>query len=180
MRLLSIPHVRSDRNHCYINLIGALGATARPSVELLPPALSAAGVPIDVCVTVYPSEEVIETVRRQRESKGGDSPSPSPRVMPLGPCEKKCEDDYVDAAAVCGRMVDARRTACQDSAHARYKSCRESCQRHTDDDCLERCKNKCVDVWEKCWDGCKGKRSCQDQCGEDNAQCHRKCDRECK
>jgi hypothetical protein len=107
------------------------------AIALVPATVVAPGVTVLVSVTVYLSKEVIETARRRRQSEGGYSPS-SPRVMPLGPCEKKCQDAYEDAAAVCGRMADAARRACQDSAYARYKSCRESCQKKDDKDCDEK------------------------------------------
>jgi hypothetical protein len=137
------------------------------AVALVPATVVAPGVTVLVSVTVYLSKEVIETARRRRPSEGGYSPS-SPRVMPLGPCEKKCQDAYEDAAAVCGRMADAaQRSACQDSAYARYKSCREGCQKKQDDDCqekYERCRNYAPWSCEKKNGGTTQCKRCQQRC----------------
>jgi hypothetical protein len=86
-------------------------------------------------------------------SSGGDPPawgySPgnpivSPGRQPAEPCDAKCEADYQDAAVTCGRMEDqARRRACQDSAYARYKSCRKDCRS---------AQKTCTDMFDDCWD----------------------------
>jgi len=158
---------------------GAALLAALAGVELVPVTLAAGVVTVNVGVTIYVGEEVIEAARRQRESKRGDSPPlSSPRVMPLGPCENKCQDDYENAAAVCGKMQgQGQRRACQDGAYASYKSCRASCQ-HSNT-CQEDCE------WERseCYKDCrkipekqKRKReACWNDCNEGYANCIRKC-----
>ena len=77
---------------------------------------------------------------------GGYSPgghTPSPGVMPLEPCEKKCHKDYEEMAANCGSLGSlTERKRCADSAYASYKSCREGCR----DDA----KRTCLDMYEDC------------------------------
>jgi hypothetical protein len=115
------------------------------------------------------------------------SPVRSPGVMPLEPCEKKCQKDYEDMAANCGSLESAAdRKRCADSAYAAYKSCRGVCQQNTgDDDCLEHCKEKCDQEEDRCRDACHRKKvvdrpACYGQCSEKNARCLRECEKRCK
>ncbi len=63
---------------------------------------------------------------------GGYSPSPAapahpPAVMPLAPCEDKCQKDYEDMAAACGSWpTGEERKTCANTAYARYKGSRSS------------------------------------------------------
>jgi len=107
------------------------------------------------------------------------------QMVPLAPCEQKCQREYEDAAAVCGRMQDqAQKRACQDSAYAAYRSCRNNCQ-HQSNDCLEHCKKKCDDADDECRDRCKRKpkkdrQNCYSECSNKNGKCLDDCDKNCK
>jgi hypothetical protein len=60
------------------------------------------------------------------------SPVHSPRVMPLAPCEAKCQEEYETVAAVCCKMENqAESLKCQEDAYAKSKGCRENCGKKT-------------------------------------------------
>ena len=98
----------------------------------------------------------------------------------MSPCEKKCDAEYEADAIVCGRMENqAQRKTCQDSARARYKSCREKCA--PKDDCLERCRELCEKAWERCREHCpRGDKNCLSECTEELSRCLKECSKRCK
>lgn len=98
-------------------------------------------------------------------------------------CEKRCQSDYDDAAAACGKMQDqGQKRACQDGAYASYESCRAGCGQKSHGDCKERCKAQCDKVYNRCRDDCyknDNTRSCYSRCMDEYAPCLRECDKDC-
>jgi hypothetical protein len=57
------------------------------------------------------------------------TPPPVCNIVSGGPCDEKCQADYDAASLECGKIEDtAQRSACQDKAHASYKTCEEKCE----------------------------------------------------
>jgi hypothetical protein len=70
-------------------------------------------------------------------------PPPDCNIVEDTPCNEDCLKDYDAAALKCGQIEnEAQRRACQDSAHAAYKSCRADCERNSNRTCHEK--------WEDC------------------------------
>jgi hypothetical protein len=103
-----------------------------------------------------------------------DMDPPSPPVCNIAsqtPCEEKCEADSESDNIQCGKMEsEAQRAACQDSAYARYKGCREGCERTSNKSCDEKYQD-CVN---------RGPWSCaRPGSGSDGTKC-RTCFRRCE
>jgi hypothetical protein len=77
------------------------------------------------------------------DSNGGADAAANPCIMPPeNACYAKCDADYENAAAACGKIADAvQRTTCQDNAYANYKSCRQNCYS---------AQKSCLDMFEDC------------------------------
>lgn len=105
-----------------------------------------------------------------------DMDPPSPPVCNIAsqtPCEEKCEAGSESDNIQCGKMEnEAQRTACRDSAYARYKSCREGCERTSNRSCDEKYQD-CMDrgPWRSCarpGSGDAGETKCR--------TCYRRCE----
>jgi hypothetical protein len=96
------------------------------------------------------------------------NPPPECNIVTQSPCNEKCEAEDEAAAAECSKIDnEAQRRTCQDSAYARYKSCRESCQQRANKDCDDKYQD-CVDngptsclkksggktLCQRCWERC--------------------------
>ena len=108
------------------------------------------------------------------------SEAPNPCIMAPSPCHEKCLAAYEVAAIGCGKMQnEAQRTACQESAHAVYKSCHESCQEAQE----SQCRRRCAEQAEVCEAGCRklpeddkdARRQCWEGCNNARAACINKC-----
>ncbi|XXX74697.1 hypothetical protein WMF30_44310 [Sorangium sp. So ce134] len=109
---------------------------------------------------------------------GVDAPPAVCNIAAESPCNEKCQADYEDAAAQCGKTDDeAQRRACQDGAHATYQSCRASCQQSGSDSCDEKyqdCQNNgptsCLkkvggqSLCQRCWERCRAGEPPSSQC----------------
>jgi hypothetical protein len=73
-------------------------------------------------------------------------PTPAAAIVPDTPCNEKCLADYAAAAEKCTEIKnnEEARKSCNDEAHKRYMSCRESCARNKNDlrECLDECEYK--------------------------------------
>lgn len=104
--------------------------------------------------------------------------------VPDTPCKEKCLADYEAAAEKCTEIKnneEARKT-CNDTAHTRYKSCRESCEKTDKADCKERCKKQCDKIHDRCHADCTKNdptQACHSQCNNEYAECLRECDKDC-
>lgn len=81
-----------------------------------------------------------------------EPPPPVCNIASQTPCEENCNSAYESDAIRCGRMEnESQRTACNDSAHARYTSCREDCERAGHSSCDEKYQD-CVNngPWRSC------------------------------
>jgi hypothetical protein len=102
----------------------------------------------------------------------------SPGREPPKPCDAKCESDYEDAAAVCGRMQnDGKRMVCENKAHAIYKSCRANCAASANTSCDDKYQD-CIDdgpssclkrsggktLCQRCWERCNAGDSPSSAC----------------
>lgn len=68
-----------------------------------------------------------------------DPPPPDCNMVPPTACHQKCLSAYEDKAVKCAQIEDqAHRRACDDAAHATYKSCRDSCAK-AESECEDRC-----------------------------------------
>jgi hypothetical protein len=109
-----------------------------------------------------------------------DPPPPECNIVKDSVCNEKCLTDYENEAAICGKITDdAQRTTCNDSAHARYKSCRNNCTQK-ENDCLDHCKDLCVEIWENCDAGCGKDHVCKEKCIQKLIACNEKCEEKCK
>jgi hypothetical protein len=79
------------------------------------------------------------------DSNGGADAAANPCIMPPeNACYAKCDADYENAAAACGKIAGAaQRTTCQDNAYANYKSCRANCYG---------AQKTCLDMFDACQD----------------------------
>lgn len=67
------------------------------------------------------------------------APPPVCNIASQTPCEETCESNHEADAVQCGKVDnEAQRAACNDSAYARYKSCRENCERTSNRSCDEK------------------------------------------
>lgn len=104
------------------------------------------------------------------EPQDMDPPPPVCNIAAQTPCEEECEADSESDNIQCGKMEDeAQRTACRDSAYARYKSCREGCEQTSNKSCNEKfqdCSNRGPWSCAKRGSGSEGTkcRSCFKQC----------------
>lgn len=104
---------------------------------------------------------------------------------PASGCEGKCERDYVEEAAKCGKMDDeGDRLRCQTSAHERYSTCRQGCPKADDlEACKRGCDRKAKAGHKKCDDlpeGSPERGKCRQVVEEQRGSCHRECDRKWK
>lgn len=75
------------------------------------------------------SGDYADPPRQPQDNPYGPYPPPECEIVSDTPCNEKCLSDYKDAAEACGKIEGAsQRRTCQDEAHARYESCRASCQ----------------------------------------------------
>ena len=99
------------------------------------------------------------------------------QIAPQSPCNEKCEADYADAAAECGKIVsDAGRKTCQDGAYASYRQCRAACA----DDPVERCKKQCDKTHDACHADCTKNdptAGCHAKCNDQYASCLKDCEK---
>lgn len=107
-----------------------------------------------------------------------DLPPPDCNIATQSPCYQKCQANYEDAAAVCGKIEnEAARKTCQENAFAIYDSCRATCKKQENKDCDDKyqdcidngpssCLNKVAGktLCYRCWERCNAGDSPSDQC----------------
>lgn len=102
-----------------------------------------------------------------------DPPIPDCNITGDSPCNEKCLSKYEADAVGCTKIQDdAQRGACNGSAYAKYKSCRDNCAEQEGD--CKKCKLDCDAEHDKCHAKCKTE-SCHAKCNDVYAKCIKEC-----
>jgi hypothetical protein len=107
------------------------------------------------------------------------------QTRPAGPvyanaCEKKCDADYEEEAARCGKMEESSaREKCRDAAYNTYKHCRAACQNSQNNNCRKKCEEEAEACEAECRklpeDDKAARRKCWIACNKAYAECIKKC-----